>query len=229
MAFRILVLDDEPQVCTLLQTLLETHAYTVDTAHSLADALAATEVVNYDLFIIDQSLPDGSGLDFALQMHECSCAGVIILTGRRDQVDRIVALEVAADDFITKPFDSRELLARVRSVLRRTVAGARTTKPRMLQFDDMTLDSDARRLLDSSGQEVMLTSQEFDILQVLVTHRNRVLDREVILKLAGLHKHASQGRAVDGLVSRLRSKLGLRPDGTAQIRTVHGRGYMLSD
>ncbi|MBV0913839.1 response regulator transcription factor [Anianabacter salinae] len=228
MAFRILVLDDEPQICTLLQTLLEMHAYTVDTAHTIAEATAATEAVHYDLFILDQALPDGSGLDFAQRMHEVSGAGLIILTGRRDQVDRVVALEIAADDYITKPFDNRELVARVRSVLRRTVTGGRTAQPRLVHFDDMTLDTDARRLLDADGQEVILTAQEFDVLQVLVTHRNRVLEREAILKLAGLRKHAAQGRAVDGLVSRLRGKLALQPGGTVQIRTIHGRGYMLS-
>jgi two-component system phosphate regulon response regulator OmpR len=225
---RILVLEDEKPVGDLLSEVLAAEGYTVTVAANRAEAEARAAAMRFELMVIDQMIPDGNGLDFAQRMRGESDAGIIMLTGKTDEVDRVVALELAADDYITKPFRPRELVARVRAVLRRIRAGQAAEPPpaERLLFHGFTLDATHRQLFDPQGAALSLTTQEFEVLQVLVRHRGSTLSREEISDLAGWNRQATQMRAVDGLVSRLRRKLD--PSGkTHLIHTMHGRGYML--
>ena len=186
-----------------------------------------------DFFLIDLSLPDGNGLTLAKEIRAESDVGIIIVSGKSSEIDRVVGLEVGADDYITKPFSSRELLARVQSVLRRT---HRSTWPRtasdseegVAEFLDWTLDFGSRHLRLQDGTGVELTTAEFDLLKAFVESPNRVLSRDFLLdQLHGLD-WAGYDRGIDGLVSRLRRKIQQPLQPEPLIKTVRGVGYMFT-
>jgi two-component system OmpR family response regulator len=197
-------------------------------AHTLRDARDKALSAGFDAMIVDQIMPDGHGLTFAQEMRAQTDAAIIVLTGRNDQTDRVIALELAADDFITKPFHNRELLARLRAVLRRT-SGDKMPEASQAQstIGDLIIDHSMREARDANGETIALTTQEFELLAVFADNRNIVLSREQISDLARWRKSDSQLRMVDGLVRRLRLKLDEARH--PQIKTVHGRGYMMTD
>jgi DNA-binding response OmpR family regulator len=186
-----------------------------------------------DLFLIDLSLPDGNGLKLAREIRRDSEVGIIIVSGKTSEIDRVVGLEMGADDYICKPFSPRELLARVQSVLRRTRG---STYPRTVidsgdeiaEFLDFKLDLGSRHLLAKDSKGVELTTAEFDLLRAFVEAPNRVLSRDFLLnQLHGLD-WVGYDRGVDGLISRLRRKL-KQPDETVPlIKTIRGVGYMFT-
>lgn len=230
MSKTVLIIDDDTQICDLLSTILADDGYDATVANTLHDARDMALTVGYDAMIIDQIMPDGHGLSFAQEMRARTNAAIIVLTGRNNQTDRVVALEMAADDFITKPFHKRELLARLRAVLRRTKGDRDYTPSHATRtLGNLVLDIAIRELRDANGNAIALTSQEFDLLAVFADCRNTVLSREQIIDLARWRKSASQMRMVDGLVRRLRMKLSLDGTTSVQIKTVHGRGYLLID
>jgi len=191
----VLVIDDDKQVCQLLTELLERDGYAVSVAHLFESAREIIQRASFDAVIVDQIMPDGHGLEFAQSIRRNTDAAIIVLTGRLDPTDRILALELAADDYITKPFHNRELLARLRAVLRRTrgdrSADVSPDRPRQVHcFGRFEVDVDARQVRNSDGAPIRLTTQEFDVLAVLVSNPHAVLAREGIIESAGWRKSA---------------------------------------
>ena len=201
--------------------------YTVSEA---ADAVALHSVLAaraVDLILLDQRLPDADGLVLARELRAASDVGIIIVTGFGQPVDRIVGLEVGADDYVSKPIDLRELLARIRSVLRRR--GARPAEVQEdLQFNGWTLDTASRTLSAPSGQPVTLTSGEFDLLRVLASHPNRVLSRDELMNALHHRDAGPYDRAIDVQVGRLRRKIEADPSQPELIKSVRGAGYLFA-
>jgi two-component system OmpR family response regulator len=190
--------------------------------------LAQTAV---DLVILDLMLPGEDGLTLARALREESNVGIIILTGRGETVDRIIGLEMGADDYLPKPFHLRELLARVKSVLRRVQArvGERNPSPRVrARFAGWHLDLSSRELYSPSGEEVRLTTGEFDLLAAFVNNANQVLSRDRLLDLARKREAGPFDRTIDVQVGRLRRKLEDDPQRPSMIKTVRGTGYIFT-
>lgn len=184
-----------------------------------------------DLVLLDLGLPDGDGLDFTRQLRRTWQGALIIITGRGDSVDRVVGLELGADDYVTKPFDLRELLARVRSVLRRTAteSGADDQSGETtLVFADYLLDLLGRTLRTARGGTIELTTGEYELLRVFVEHPNRVLSRDELMEWIHGRNAGPFDRAIDVQIGRLRRKIEPDPSNPELIKSVRGAGYLLS-
>ena len=226
----VLIVEDDEVARTKLAGYLETAGHRVTEAvdgRGLRRVLADDAV---DLVLLDINLPGEDGLELTRFIRASFDVGIILVTGRTDDVDRIVGLEIGADDYITKPFNPRELLARVRALLRRTsarapsVSGTRTSRT----FSGWRFDTRSRRLVSPEGDNVALTRAEFELLNALIAHPGAVLTRE---RLLGCITHRAWGpgdRTVDVLVRRLRRKLEADPKSPELIITVHGEGYMFA-
>ena len=235
----IAVLDDEADITQLLANYLGGQGFRVSQVHQgrALDALMAADPPS--LVLLDLGLPGEDGFVIARRLREHHQCGLIIITGRGDAVDKVVGLEIGADDYVTKPFDLRELLARIKSVLRRvtpppaapSTAVAPPTMaspPERLRFLDWELDLAARRLANRGGVEVVLTSGEFDLLSVFVHHPGRVLSRDFLLESTRGREAAPFDRTIDVQVGRLRKKLEADPDSPQLIKSVRSAGYMLA-
>jgi len=223
----ILVVDDEPEICELVRHYLTDEGYRVSTAHDGAGMrrVIAQDLVN--LVILDLKLPDEDGLTLARWLRENSRVGIIILSGRGETLDRIIGLELGADDYLPKPFDLRELLAQVKSVLRRASAGPaeRPATPRSrARFAGWELDLLSREFLSPLDKEVSLTTGEFDLLATFVKNPNDVLSRDQLCN----REAGPSGRMIDVQVGRLRRKIEDDPENPAIIKTVRGCGYMFA-
>ena len=223
---KLLVVDDDPLVCDLVRLYLRNEGFAVSVAHGgagLRQVMAAAEI---DLVILDLMMPGEDGLSLTRYLCEHSDAAIIILTTKNSTVDRIVGLEMGADDYVTKPFDERELLARVRSVLRRrqrpAEAGVDNTRVR---FSGWELDLQACRLFRPDGAEMLLTTGEFALLAALATHPNRPLTRDQLLNITHNRDAAPFDRSIDVQIGRLRRKIEVDPAQPTLIRTVRGVGY----
>jgi DNA-binding response OmpR family regulator len=232
----ILIVDDDVEICHLVQEYLTDQNYQVTVAHDGAGLRRAVADGSIDLIILDLVLRGEDGLELARALRVESSIPIIILTGRGDgrgdPVDRIVGLEMGADDYLAKPFHLRELLARVRSVLRRTVASQQSADPvsgrSQALFAGWRLDLGTRELLSPNGEDVRLTAGEFDLLQVLVTNANQVLSRDRLLDLTRNREAGPFDRTIDVQVGRLRRKLGDDPQMSRLIKTVRGGGYIFA-
>ena len=227
------VLDDEVDITTLLASYLQTHGFRVSQLHSGA---ALLELMSRDaptLVLLDLGLPGEDGFAIARQLREHWRCGLVIVTGRGDSIDKVVGLEVGADDYVTKPFDLRELLARVKAVLRRLApaesgpSAANVKSSTLLRFAQWELDTAARRLLDPDRNEVPLTTGEFDLLNTLATHPGRVLSRDFLLEHTRGRDGGPFDRTIDVQVGRLRKKLESDPNNPQIIKSVRGAGYIL--
>lgn len=222
----LLVVDDDPELRELIQAYLEQqgfHVACVESGEAMDAFLAEHDV---DLLILDLMLPGEHGLSIAQRMKKHSNLPIIIVSAQGEDVDRIVGLEVGADDYLSKPFNPRELLARVRAVLRRSQTGGSTSEDiEPAQFGVFALDTNAHRLT-KNGDTVPLTSGEFDLLAILVSHPNKVLDRDRILDLLTGAERSPFDRSIDVRVTRLRSKIEPDPAQPVYIRTIWGKGYM---
>ena len=230
-AVHIAVLDDEAEITRLLATYLQGHGYRVSQAHAGSTLIRLMAEDPPDLVLLDLGLPGEDGFSIARQLREHWQCGLVIVTGRGDAVDKVVGLEVGADDYVTKPFDLRELLARIKAVLRRTRAaappagaGPAATRYRFMEWE---LDRAARRLLDPAGREVAITAGEFDLLSVFVAHPGRVLSRDFLLEHTRGREAAPFDRTIDVQVGRLRKKLEVDVDDPRIIKSVRGAGYIL--
>lgn len=227
----ILLIDDDRETRDLLVQFLERHGLRVTGARDGREARRAWPAGAYHLVILDLMLPGEGGLDLARWLRGMSDVPIVMLTAMGEETDRIIGLELGADDYVPKPFNPRELLARVRAVLRRTTereerrSGA-TAKA--LRFAGWTLEPARRRLLSPDGVEVALTGGEYDLLAALLDRANRVLTRDMLLDLLRGRQAGPFDRAIDVAISRLRRKL--EDDGRhAQlIKTVRGGGYVLA-
>ena len=223
---KLLVVDDDPELRELITAYLSKQGYeivAVGDGRAMDRALAPGGI---DLVILDLMLPGEDGLDIAKRLKQTTDVPIIIVSAQGDEVDRIVGLEVGADDYLGKPFNPRELLARVRAVLRR-VRGSGTVGPlaRIVEFGDFRLDLNAH-LLTRNGTTVPLTSGELDLLGILVRHPNQVLDRDRILDLLTGAERSPFDRSIDVRITRLRSKIEPDPSSPVFIRTIWGKGYM---
>ena len=231
-AVHIAVLDDEADITVLLANYLQGQGYRVSQTH---DGRALLRLMVEDppqLVLLDLGLPGEDGFSIARQLREQWRCGLVIVTGRGDAIDKVVGLEIGADDYVTKPFDLRELLARIKAVLRRTLAAPAAevanaaARPRH-RFAGWELDVAARRLVDPQGSEVALTSGEFDLLATFVAHAGRVLSRDFLLEQTRGRDAAPFDRTIDVQVGRLRKKIEKDSDDPQIIKSVRGAGYIL--
>jgi len=222
-ARRLLVIDDDERLRSLLAEYLGGRGYAVDTVATGEAGLAALEREHFDLVVLDLMLPGIDGLEICRRIRGSSSIPIVMLTARGEDMDRIVGLELGADDYLPKPFNPRELLARVQAVLRRA-RGA--PEPELLQVGSLSLDP-ARRTAFMGEQELELTSTEFDILRTLVAAAGRVVPRERLMEAARGADFASFDRSVDVHVSHIRRKLGDDPRRPKLVKTVRGVGYFV--
>lgn len=225
---KILIVDDDEDIRNLLEAFLVEEGFTVFTA---PDAPGLDQVMardKPDLVLLDLMLPGEDGLSICRRLRSQSNVAVIMLTARSAEVDRIVGLEIGADDYVTKPFSKRELLARIRSVLRRGGMTELNPPKTILRFNQFTIDINARSVLDSSGAEVALTSAEFDLLSCFVQAPQRVMSRDKLLD--SVHGRGADpfDRSIDTLVSRLRKKIEDKDDKEKLIATIRNHGYLFT-
>jgi two-component system OmpR family response regulator len=233
----IVVVDDEPDVLSMVSDYLGRDGYHVRSCASGAELDRAFDKASPDLIVLDVNLPDENGISIARRLQATHRVPIVMLTALADTIDRVVGLEVGADDYVTKPFDLRELSARVRAVLRRANdAGARATAPKPLQpagrtrhtacFGEAFLDFDARCLRDRNGAELPITATEFEMLSTFAEHPNKVLTRDRLLGDAPEHGSGCCDRAIDIRVTRIRKRIEVNPTRPQIIRTVRSVGYV---
>jgi len=227
---KILVVDDDPEVLDTVGFLLAEAGYQVESAHSGPEALAILANNAFDLAIVDLILPGGDGLSLTRRLKEHNDIGVIILSGLSETTDRVVGLEVGADDYITKPYDTRELLARVRSVLRRVEAVPKRGRVagKTYVFDGWSLDVVSMKLTAPGGHVVDITSGEFNLLKTFVENPNMVLSRHQLLGSTHQTYTPAFDRSIDVQVGRLRKKIESDPKKPQFIKTVRNAGYMFA-
>ncbi|KJK15115.1 transcriptional regulator [Burkholderiaceae bacterium 16] len=228
----LLIVDDDPQIRSMLAEYLATFGIEADGAEGGAAMRAALAVRDYDLLVLDLSLPGENGLALCREIRERGDLPVIMLTARTELADRVVGLEVGADDYVTKPFEMRELVARIHTVLRRSRGGGVKRPPAVggheLRFGHWRLNATLRQLVDGEDTVVPLSNAEFRLLLAFIEHPNRVLDRELLINQARGRDLDVFDRSIDLLVSRLRQKLRDDPRDPALIRTVRGEGYVFT-
>ncbi|MBK1836848.1 response regulator transcription factor [Azospirillum sp. YIM B02556] len=227
----ILAVDDDEPIRELLASYLAGEGYRVTTAQDTASARQALDGDPVDLVVCDLRLPDGDGLGLVRQIRTESQIPVIILSSKDQDVDRIVGLELGADDYLTKPFNPRELLARIKAVLRRVSNDARPPRNpdelrAVVQFANWELDLTAQRLRGQEGREVELTKAEFGLLAAFVKRPQRVLTRDQLLDLTRVDGAEVFDRSIDVLILRLRRKIEANPKEPRIIKTERGAGYV---
>ena len=239
----IAVLDDEVDITQLLASYLGGHGYRVTPVHNGRSLMELMPIDPPALVLLDLGLPGEDGFSIARQLREHWRCGLVIVTGRGDSVDKVVGLEVGADDYVTKPFDLRELLARIKAVLRRLSPrdrpdarqldmpapglGAPNPAPSTLRFAGWELDTAARCLRNPQGHDVALTGGEFDLLRVFAEHGGRVLSRDFLLEQTRGREAGPFDRTIDVQVGRLRKKLETDAQAPQIIKSVRGAGYIL--
>ena len=229
MSERILIVDDDTEIRSLLGKQLGAAGFAVCGAADGQGMRRELKRHAVDLIILDLNLPGEDGLTLCRELTSNASIPIIMLTARGDPLDRIIGLELGADDYMSKPFEPRELLARTKSVLRRSKALPANLDPleaKLAHFLDWTLDFQHRQLIDPAGRVTMLSSTEFRLLQLFVEYANRILSREQLLALGAARHGDINDRAIDLQVSRLRAKFG--DAGAALIRTVRNQGYVLA-
>jgi len=220
----ILVVDDDAQIRRLLRRCLEDEGFRVSESGDGADIETALQG-GVDLVTLDLNLGRADGLAVARQVRQVSDVPIVMITGKGDMIDRIVGLEIGADDYIAKPFHLREVLARIRSVLRRSAGIVRPGNADVIRFDGFVLDPGRRSLSGPDGAEIALTTGEFDLLVLFARHAHAVLDRDRIMDLLKGHDWAPNDRSIDNQVARLRKLLETDTRHPRLIKTVRGAGY----
>ncbi|MBC8159066.1 MAG: response regulator transcription factor [Alphaproteobacteria bacterium] len=231
---RILVVEDEPDMRATLRDILETNGFMVDEAEDGKQMRSILGTHSVDLVLLDWMLPDQDGIELAHELRRKGNVPFIMLTGRNDEVDKVVGLEVGADDYITKPFYPRELTARIGAVLRRFRAASAansdtgTEKDTVIRFDGWELKPAKGRLASPEGKIVSLTDYELRVLSALAQHRDQVLSRDQIIEIATGRDASSNSRKVDISIARIRKKLDDDSESPRFIRTVRGVGYIFA-
>lgn len=230
---RVLIVDDDPLIRELLQAYLSKEGYEVHCAATaeLAETFLASHAV--DLVMLDIRLPGKDGLTLTRELRVRSEVGIILITGRNDEIDRIVGLECGADDYVIKPLNPRELVSRAKNLIRR-VRHAQTPKPvaaiarPVKQFAAWALDTDRRRLIDQTGSETLLTHGEYQLLSVFLRNSGHTLSRDQLMDQIRNREWVPNDRSIDVLVGRLRRKLHDDPAEPQLIITIHGAGYLFT-
>lgn len=232
---QILIVDDEPEIRTLLREYFELEGYLVSEAKDGTELRAHLEKHPVNLITLDINLPGEDGFALAREVRTKRNVPIVMITGKQDPIDRVVGLELGADDYITKPFHLREVLARVRAVLRRyqpddrraaALAGQR--KEECYRFEGFELHPHRRELTNANGQVVELTTAEFNLLEMFVARPARVMSRDNIMDLLKGHDWSPLDRSIDTLIARLRKKIEREPDHPKLIKTVRGVGYVFA-
>ncbi|MCB8880348.1 response regulator [Acidisoma cellulosilytica] len=229
----LLVIDDDHEIRDLLTRFMEKNGFRITAVRDAREARRAWTRGAFQLVILDLMLPGESGLDLARWLRDQEDVPIVMLSAMGEDTDRIIGLELGADDYIAKPFNPRELLARIRAIMRRAsdtqeTAGNSDRTARPLRFAGWTLEPARRRLLNPEGVEVPLTGGEYDLLFALLERANRVLTRDMLLDLLRGRQAGPFDRAIDVAVSRLRRKLDDQGRGAQLIKTVRGGGYVLA-
>jgi two-component system, OmpR family, response regulator CpxR len=228
---RILIIDDDFELCTLVSEYLATEGFRVEAVHDGETGLQRATAGNYLLIVLDVMLPGMSGFDVLRRLRATSRIPVLLLTARGEDVDRIVGLEIGADDYLPKPFNPRELVARIRAILRRAAADPKSLgapqPPEIIRVGDIELDP-ATRTVRHAGDPVELTSVEFNLLEVLLREAGRVVTREQLVSAVLSRKFSPFDRSIDMHVSKVRKKLGDTNGEEEHIKTVRGVGYILA-
>jgi len=226
MAARVLVVDDDPAIREMLAGYLAEHGYAVAQAASGKEMRLELEREVPAAVLLDIGLPGEDGLTLARFVRERYDVAIIMVTGAGDVVDRVAGLEVGADDYIAKPFDPRELRARLKSVLRRAEKRDVSRPRNRVSIGRCYLDMKSRQLTDAKGNEIPLTAMEFDLLKAFIERPNQVLSRDQLLTMTRNREWEPFDRSIDIRVTRLRRKVEADPDRPRAIRTVRGAGYM---
>jgi DNA-binding response OmpR family regulator len=219
----VLVVEDESSIASFVALYLKNAGYRIQTVGTGRDALERVASEKPDLIVLDLMLPDIDGLEVCRRVRQSSDVPILMLTARDEDVDKIIGLEVGADDYLTKPFNPRELVARVKSILRRSVPERREVQSKQLKHGNLEIDAGRREVL-VSGSEVQLAPKEFDLLWELLDHKGLVLTRDQLLERVWGYTFAGDTRTVDVHVRQLRRKLGE----ASPIVTVWGVGYKVA-
>ncbi len=230
----IIIVDDEPPAREMVGDYLKMHGFSVTLCDGGKSLRAAIESATPDLVVLDLNMPEEDGLSIIRDLKSRLNVPVIMLTATASPIDRVVGLELGADDYVAKPCELRELMARIRSVLRRSgpakapEAGSAKAKEQLVRFGTKWLDLEAQALRDDEGNEHPLTASEFGLLKVFAANPKRVLSRERLLELANARDSEAFDRAVDLRIMRIRRKIEPDPTKPAVIRTIRGGGYLFS-
>ncbi|CAH0991773.1 Transcriptional regulatory protein OmpR [Sinobacterium norvegicum] len=227
---QLLIVDDHQEIRDLVSRFLVQHNYIVTTAADGDAMLRQLDQQDFDLIILDVMMPGKDGLTLCRELRTTSDIPVIMLTAMGEDIDKIIGLEMGADDYLAKPFNPRELLARIKAILRRYTPSAIAAQNEAIRyrFDRWSLDIEQRLLSNNEAQATPLTTAEFSVLQVFVNNPNRVLSREQLLELAKGRGSDVYDRAVDTIISRLRKKLEIDPKNPTLIKTIWGGGYQFT-
>jgi len=226
---KILVVDDDADLRWMVNKYLSKHDFAVTLAEDGEKMRAALEHETFDLAILDINLPGEDGLSLARYLRSNHKIGIVMLSAAAEVFDRIVGLEMGADDYVTKPFEPRELLARVKSVLRRIESNTEATTnntAKRVKFGEYSLDLESHQLLDKEDQQVLLTSMEFDLLKAFAENPDKVLNRDQLLNLSHNRDWDPFDRSIDIRITRLRRKIEKQPSKPQIIKTVRGAGYI---
>ncbi len=223
---RVLIIDDDAELCELVREYLGAEGFDIRAVHDAESGLKLACSGEFSLVLLDVMLPGSNGFEILRRLRANSDVPVLMLTARGDDVDRIVGLEIGADDYLPKPFNPRELVARIRAILRRADARAGgTPAPRVLGVGDIEMDTGAR-VVRRDGEEVRLTAVEFEVLEHLLRAAGTVLSREKLMREVLEREYSAIDRSIDMHVSNLRKKLGAEHAGIERIKTVRGVGYV---
>lgn len=224
---QILVIDDDERLGEMLVEYLRGHGFSVEQRLDGQSGITAVEHGRFDAVVLDVMLPDTDGFEVCKRLRALSDVPIVMLTARGDETDRIVGLELGADDYLPKPFNPRELLARVRAVLRRGRANERVDEGSVLRFDDLVIDRGARTVT-RGGKPCDLTSYQFDLLRVLAERAGRVQSREQLTQLLRGERYEVEDRSIDVHVSRIRAAIEDDPKRPVRVRTVRAVGYVFT-
>lgn len=224
----VLLVEDDLEISRMLQGVLFESGFAVSAATGAAEMDSVLDLAQVDLVVLDLMLPGEDGLSICRRLRAVSAIPIIMVTARGDAVDRIVGLEIGADDYLPKPFDSRELVARIRALLRRA-QGGNGGRTRPLRFAGWRIDPASRQLHDPDGVQVAMTSVEFDLLAALCRHSGQVLSRDQLIELTHSGLASPVQRSIDVHVSRIRQKIEPDPDNPRYIKTVRLGGYMFTE
>jgi len=230
MAERILIVDDDRRLATMLAAYLAAAGYAVEHRATAAEGLAAARAGAHDAVVLDVMLPDGDGFEICRNLRGESDVPILMLTARGDDTDRIVGLELGADDYLPKPFNPRELLARLKAILRRRrgpVAGGDAARRAPLRFGRLEIDRDAREVR-VAGETRALTSYQFDLLAALAERAGRVVSREQLMEMVKGETLEAFDRSIDVHVSRIRAAIEEDPRHPRRVVTVRGQGYVFA-
>ncbi|HVF30456.1 MAG TPA: response regulator transcription factor [Pyrinomonadaceae bacterium] len=223
---KVLIIDDDEELCDLVSEYLTVEGFATTAVHDGETGLQQALSGEYDLAILDVMMPKLNGFDVLRNLREKSRLPVLMLTARGDDMERIVGLEIGADDYLPKPFNPRELVARLRAILRRASAdGLDQDQPERINVDDLELSASSRSV-KRSGEELPVTSVEFDLLSALLREAGRIVKKEDLSENVLERRLSPYDRSLDMHISNLRKKLGQRSDGSERIKTVRSVGYI---